>query len=612
MSLAPRTRLVNPRLGVYFGIFASALAGLVLLLLMFEQMGARGETLRFAMLAGPVILYVAIGVAAYTREPLDYFTSGRRVPAVYTGLNLAVTALGATGLVSVTGAFFLIGFDALCLLIGGLAGFVAMAVLLAPFVRKFGAYTLPSYLGRRFDSRALRLASAMVMSVPLLLFLVAELKLGATMAAHLSSGSDGAALALVALVLALSLLAGGMRSLTWSNVAQSIAAILALIVPVAIVAVLVTNLPLPQLSHGPLVRQLLRAEAVQAIPMADPGLIGFWFPGEGIGTIAKRFTQPYGVVGPLAFVIVSLTVMAGVAGSPWLLPRVAASPGVYDARKSLGWATCFFGVVMLTMTSVAVFMRDSVMDIIMVEGAQQVPKWLRDAVTLGFARVDTQAPRLELTGIGFDRDAVLLSLPVAIGLPTVFLYLAAAGALAAALAAAGGTLLTLANLVSEDIVHGLSWEPPRAQSVRIGTSRAALLAALLGGVLIAHLTPSDPLKLLLWALALTAAAVTPVLVLSIWWKRMNAFGALAGVVAGFAVAVLVMLGSLSGLMGIDGALGAAAGAPAALIATIAVSLMTPHPGRHELELVRDIRVPGGEVLYDREMRMLRLRNRRSA
>lgn len=189
MSLTSRTRFVNPRLGTYFGIFTSLLAGLVLLLLIFEQLGISETLLRWAMLLGPLVLYAAIGAAVPTREPLDYFASGRRVPAGYTGLGLASSAMGATGIVATVGVFFLIGFDAVWIVIGGLAGFVIMSVMLAPFFRKFGAFTVPSYLGRRFESRAVRLLSAGLLAVPMLLFLAAELSMGAYAASWLSGES---------------------------------------------------------------------------------------------------------------------------------------------------------------------------------------------------------------------------------------------------------------------------------------------------------------------------------------------------------------------------------------------------------------------------------------
>jgi cation/acetate symporter len=127
-------------------------------------------------------------------------------------------------------------------------------------------------------------------------------------------------------------------------------------------------------------------------------------------------------------------------------------------------------------------------------------------------------------------------------------------------------------------------------------------AALLGGI-IAVAAPTDPLKLMLWSLALTASAAFPIMILSIWWKRTNAFGAIAGLTSGFAVAVLAILSGEAGWIGLDSMLAGALGIPAATLAVVCVTLMTPAPSRHVLELVRDLRVPGGEILYDREMRL---------
>src|SRR5919108_406991 len=268
----PRARAVNPRLGTYFGIFTSAFASLVLLLLILEQLGIADATVRGVMLGGPLALYALMGLAAACQEPLDFFASGRRAPAVYNGLVLAVSAAGGTGLVAITGLFFLHGFDAWCLVIGLTAGLVTMAILIVPYLRKFGAYTLPSYLGRRFDS-------------------------------------------------------------------------------------------------------------------------------------------PFGSVGPLSFVLTSLTLMAGVAAAPWLLPRSGTTPTVYDARKSLGWATFVLGALMVTASAVAVFLRDMVMDTLVGQSVNRLPEWFRTLSDMGFAAADGHVPRLPLMSFSFKRDAVLFALP---------------------------------------------------------------------------------------------------------------------------------------------------------------------------------------------------------
>ena len=606
--LTARTRFVNPRLGAYFGIFVSLLTGLVLLLIIFEQLGISETVLRWAMLLGPLALYCAIGVSVPSREPLDFFASGRRVPAGYTGLGIAGAAMGATGIVAMTGVFFLIGFDALCLVIGGLAGFVIMAVMLAPYLRKFGAFTVPSYLGRRFESRAVRILAAALVAVPLLLLLAAELSMGAFAAAWLAGQPRGLMILMLILAIIVTVVLGGMRSFTWSSSAQAIAALLALIVPVAIVAVMVSNFPLPQLTHGPLMRALVYNEAAQGMPVVQAPQLAFQIPGEGYAAIAKRFAAPFGTVGPAAFVVAILTVMSGVAASPWLLPRVTMTPGVYETRKSLGWATVFFALAMLTAASVSVYMRDFMMDVVKEGAPAALPDWLHQLVSLGFLQFDANASPLTISSFKVARDAVLLSLPVAAGLTNVFVYVAAAGIVAAALVAASAATVALASVVAEDVVNGLSWEP-MPKEARLWVGRASIIGvALLGGA-VAFLAPTDPLRLLLWCLALTGSTLFPVLVLSIWWKRMNAFGALAGLACGFTVAVLTILAGESHVLGLDGALAGILGLPAGTLAALLASLASPAPSRSMLELVREIRIPGGEVVYDREMRLLRLKNR---
>ena len=459
MTFTPRGRFINPRLGIFFGIFTSGFVSLVLILLMFEQMGAAQDVLSGAMLAGALCAFLLIAVASTTREPLEFFAAGRRVPAVYCGLSLATSTLGATGIACLTGAFFIIGFDAIWILAGGVAGYVIMAVLLAPFLRKFGAYTLPTYLGRRFDSRNVRVVSAALLAVPTLLMLSAELTIGAKAVNWLLGAGPAAATAVMVLAVIGGLVFGGMRALTWSSAATGVAALLALVVPVGIVAVLLGYLPLPQLSHGPLVRAVGRSEVIAAMPIVLQSPLGFELPFDGMQAVAKRFYEPFGAVGPLAYTLATLTTMMGVAAAPWVLPRVATTPGVYEARKALGWACFFFGTLMLTAVTIAVFMRHYLMQ---AAGASIAapPDWLRDLIGLRLAEMSTRGNKLAVGDIAFDRDSIVLALPHAAGLPDVFAFLAAAGIVATAFAAASAAALTLAAMLSEDIVSGLNWQPP--------------------------------------------------------------------------------------------------------------------------------------------------------
>jgi cation/acetate symporter len=202
-----------------------------------------------------------------------------------------------------------------------------------------------------------------------------------------------------------------------------------------------------------------------------------------------------------------------------------------------------------------------------------------------------------------------MSLPVAAQLPPVVLDLSLAAIVAGGLVAAGAATTALGHILSEDLAFGGTWDPPHGP-VRLHAARGGIVIAAASGILLAAYVTTDPLLLVLSALAIGGSALFPVLVLSIWWKRMNAFGAMAGLLTGFFVAVLVIAGGQADTAAIPGALAAVVGVPAATAAIIAVTYATPPPRRHVLELVRDIRVPGGEILYDREMRTQRLKKQR--
>jgi cation/acetate symporter len=606
MAFGARARMVNPRLGTYFSIFAALFTALFLLILIFEQLRLDEHLLKLVFFAGPIVIYAAIGLSVASNDTLNYFASGRRVPALYTGVLLATCSLGGTFLVAGTGAFFFAGFDALVLMLGTLTGFVVMAIVLAPFYRKFGAFTVPSYLGRRFESRPLRIITAVVAAVPMLLVLSAELRMGAGVAGRLITASPNMIVALLALSVAVSTASGGMRSFTWVGVAQSIAVFLALLGVATTVSVIVTSLPIPQLANGPMVRSLVHNEVREGLQVVNVWPLAFQLPGEGFAALTKPYTQPFGTIGPLAFVLGTFAIATGISTAPWLLPRVAATPSVYEARKALGWATVFSGLAILTISSVAVFMRDFALDTVMSERLGPLPKWLFDAATAHLVAFDPSAARLGFDGLKFDRDGVLFALPVATGLPMAFAYVLIAGTLAAALVTASATTVSLAAVLCEDVVQGLSWEPAPAQS-RVWIMRGFVIIVAVCGALLTIMAPTDPLQLVLWALSITGASLFPVMILSIWWKRLTSVGAIIGVATGFAAAALAIFLSESGTLNVPSPIAGVLGLPISLALALSTSLLRPVRTRHTLEIVRDIRVPGGEIIYDREMQRLQLR-----
>ena len=274
----------------------------------------------------------------------------------------------------------------------------------------------------------------------------------------------------------------------------------------------------------------------------------------------------------------------------------------------MGWAVLVCGVVLLTLPAVAVFLRALLLDQVIGQPVDRLPSWFQSLQQVGIARVDTTDPTVSFTSVSFERDATLFALPYAAGFPQALVYLALAGALAAALAALAAALMATAAIMSEDVVHGL--QPEMApDNARIATTRVALLGAAFVTAWLAIAAPADPFKLFLWSLNFSASAVFPVLVLSIWWKRINAWGAMVGMLAGLGTAALAIL------LGEAGAHGPCR-APSRELSDLPAGDRGGHARQHAdagaghgvcLNSMNEMRVPGGETLYDREVRLQRLK-----
>ena len=475
-------------------------------------------------------------------------------------------------------------------------------------MRKFGTYTVPAFLGRRFDSRAVRVVAAAVLCPPILLLLIAETCFAAYACAWLLGQPEHLMSAVLIALVAAVLAAGGMRSLTWSSVAKAITALLALAVPATIFALMASNLPLPQMTHGNTLRVLTRMEMMRNVPILIAPPLALDLAGVGMEALAKRFVQSFGNVGPIGFVLASLVLAAGIAASPVLLPRSGTTPGVYEARKSLGWAVLVTGVVLLTLPAVAVYLRFLLFEQVVGQPPEQLPAWMQILQQAGIAQIEPGAEPVSLGRFGFERDAVLFALPIAAGYPQVLIYLSLLGALAAALTALSASLFALAAIVAEDVVRASPVEVA-SDRARLGRARLALAALAFVGIWLAIAAPADPLQLFLWSVTLSASTCFPVLFLSIWWRRTKALGAMAGMLSGLLVAGAAILLSEAGAIALPSALAGALGLPCAMLVTIFGSLLAPAAGLNVLEQLREMRMPGGETVYDREMRLLRLKNR---
>lgn len=607
-----RMRSAAPRVGVYLRIFASAFVGLALLLLVLGELGEESEIMRLSLLWAPVAAYLLIGAAAWADSPDRFFVAGRSIPAIYHGLALAITTLGGVGTLALTGTFFFLGFDALAFSVGLMLGLLAAMILIAPYVRKDGSYTMAGYLGRRFESRPLRVMLGIAMTVPALFILSAELKIGATLAASALGFAVAPVAALLAAVVALSIGLGGMRSLTWMAAAQCLIALMALVAPAVLLALLLTNLPLPQITYGTLADDVGLLEAGAGINARLVSKLAISQPGIAPEHIVKPFMQPFGANGSFGFAALALTVALGIASLPALAPRASAALGVSQVRRAMGWTLVLTAGVLLTLPALALFARYELLAGLAGRTAGDVPDWLRAAEGMGLAVLDKGAGTYLLDQLRVARDGILVLLPMASGFPEVLVMVALAGALAAVLAAASAQVHTIAALWTEDIVFAWS-EIGSSPTTRLAAARGAAAIAAGLGAWLAISVAADPLTLFTWALALAASAAFPPLVMSVWWKRINQWGAMAGVATGFGTVLLLLLLTLAGVLPSvferSGAFATVIAVPLSAATAVLVSLMTPSPDKRSRELVRDIRVPGGETVYERELRLSRIGKR---
>ena len=601
MSVPTRLRTPNPHLGAYYGIVASAVVSLILVLAMFEQLGWGRPLLAQSLMLVPLALYLVIALGTRTFEVDDYFASGRRVPPVFNGFALACIAVGGVGFLAYTGTVFFLGFDALAIGLGWTFGMLIAAIAFVPYLRKAGAYTLPSFLGHRFRSRTLRMGASLMQLPPTALLVVAEIKIAALIASlYLPVSFSIAVLLLAALIAAIAIL-GGMRSLTWTASAEFLVGAVGLAVVVTTVSVLLTNVPAPQLTYGEMFSSLHNAEITAGLTPLAPGESAAALPGAMPAPTVKPFLQPFGSLGPGDFTTLFLCLALGTAALPSLLMRSGVTGSIAEQRRSTAWGLLLVAIFVMTAPAIAAFAKLMIFRDLALASASSLPAWLTELADkhlfqAGDVNGDGAIGAAELL---VGRDGIALALPWAAGLPYVLCVLMATAAMAIALAAAAAHLFTLAASFAEDLYRVLD----RRQALpRLVAAWAAIAASALAAAVFLLIAEIDPLKAALTAFAFAAASFFPVLLLAIWWRRCTKWGAFAAMITGFVVVLgEIVLGGAFGFgnAGFTTSLASLIGALLALVAGVAVSLYLPKPSQGEDHYYEEMRDPDGETIYDR-------------
>jgi cation/acetate symporter len=488
-----------------------------------------------------------------------------------------------------------------------------MGVLFVPYLRKAGANTLPGFLHLRFGHRGLRAAAAVLMLAPCLIIIVAEVALGGKLLGYflplpqnlgLSLPPQAFFLTLVLASVLLTVVLGGMRSATWAQCAQFVV-VLGVLAPLLAVSVMRTNLPLPQLTYGSQLEDIKAREASKGIvTISQPKPLSEVLPKPASLPVLRPVERAFSSIRPVDFVLLIFCLATGVAAHPAFLPRLSMTPTILASRRAIGWASIVGAFLVLTIPAYAFFTKAMAIEALVGVPASDLPAWARALQQLGLISLpgnafDSLSPAQRVT---FQRDTLAMILPVAGGLPRVFFGLAAASALAGISACAAGHLVALGNAVSDDLYHGLA-NKSASPARRLLVARLSMLLLCALVFLIAQNSAPDPLRWAIAAFSLSAGAFFAVLTLSVWWRKLTAGGAFAGLLAGFLTTALYLNAGGTPLFGIDALTAAAIGVPVSFLFAVAISLVSKGPDPYALEAVDELRVPAGETLLSRTQRL---------
>jgi len=533
-------------LGKIYGIYTGGFFGFVILLGILEQVGVPNYIIGYLFVFLTIMVYAVIGVLSRTMQVSEYYVAGRKVPAFYNGMATGADWMSAASFVGMAGTLFLLGYDGLAFVLGWTGGFVLVAIFVAPYLRKFGAYTVPDFLSERFGGNLARFLGVIVLVCCSFTYVTAQIY-GTGLIASRFLGMDFTVAVYVGLIgILLCSMLGGMRAVTWTQVAQYIVLIVAYLTPIIILSAQKYGLPIPQLTYG---------QAIADITAREQQMIA-----EGLATAAnlKPHIQPFLTYDPLNYFGLIFCLMLGTASLPHILMRYFTTPSVREARVSVAWSLFFIFLLYFSAPAYAAFSKLEVYNNLIGNQITALPTWVYtygnlglvkicgvdatvvDALVAACSKIAGHAGALRLQDFNINTDVIVLSTPEIAGMPYVIAGLVAAGGLAAALSTADGLLLAIANALSHDVYYKMiDRHAPTGR--RLMVARILLLLVAVLAAYTASTRPADILAMVSWAFSLAAAGLFPVLVMGIWWKRANTAGAICGMIAGFGLTLMYLI-----------------------------------------------------------------------
>ena len=623
----------------------------VVALAILEQMGLPREWIGLIFLLATIGLYAGIGIMSRTTDAAEYYVAGRRVPAVYNGMATGADWMSAASFIGMAGTLYLTGYGGLAFIMGWTGGYCLVALFLAPYMRKFGQFTVPDFLGERYGGNLPRFIGILAAVLCSFTYVVAQIYGVGLITARLTGVAFELGIFLgLGGILVCSFL-GGMRAVTWTQVAQYIILIVAYLIPVVWLSVKQTGVPVPQAIYGYQLQKVTEQEKrltndpkeleVRAIfkqrsaelaeKLKDPGLSpadkaaatkakagadtkakplngmvphASQFAGDPNGDAAAKKAYD---VSRRNFLALIFCLMVGTAALPHILMRYYTVPSVKQARESVAWSLFFIFLLYFTAPALAVLVKYEAFTVLIGTPFDKLPDWIAawnkvDPSLLSVTDINKDGI-LQLNEMSIGGDIIVLATPAIGGLPYVISGLVAAGGLAAALSTADGLLLTIANALSHDLYYKML-DPNASTSRRVTISKALLLVVALAAALVASQKPADILFLVSAAFSFAAAAFFPALVIGIFWKRATGIAASLGMIAGLGTTFYYMATTQAWMRGLFGVTkpvelwwdiqpisAGLFGVPVGIAVIILVSLVTPAPSKKVQELVDHVRYP---------------------
>ncbi|MEZ2415786.1 sodium:solute symporter family protein [Muriicola sp. E247] len=478
-------------------------------------------------------LYIGIAIWSRASSTSDFYIAGGHVPALANGLATAADWMSAASFLGMAGLLSFTGYDGSVYLMGWTGGYVLLALLLAPYLRKFGKFTVPDFIGDRYYSNITRTVAVICALLVSFTYVAGQMRgVGLVFSRFLEVPIDTGVIIGMIIVLFYAVL-GGMKGITYTQVAQYCVLIFAFMVPAIFISIQMTGNPVPQLGMG---AQVL-GEEISLLDKLD-GL------SEALGFTA--YTD--GSKSTIDIFCITAALMVGTAGLPHVIVRFFTVPNVRDARKSAGYALLFIAILYTTAPAVAVFARTNLIETVSDQPYEEMPEWFRKWETTGLIVYDDKnkdgliqyvgdTDKNELT---VDPDITVLANPEIAKLPNWVIALVAAGGLAAALSTAAGLLLVISTAISHDLIKK-QWKPNISDKYELVMARiSAVIAVCIAGYF--GINPPDFVAATVaLAFGLAAASFFPAIILGIFYKKMNKEGATAGMVAGILIMLYYML-----------------------------------------------------------------------